>query len=76
MVDLAPHITADPAICHGQPVVRGTRVLVSVLVGQVAAGMPVDEVAEAYRVARADVLAALAYAARLVEGEHIRTVTG
>ncbi len=69
MTELAPRIAADPAVCHGQPVVQETRVLVSVLVGQVAAGLTVDEVAAAYRVQREDVLSALSYAAKLVEGE-------
>lgn len=57
MVDLAPRISADPAVCHGKPVIKGTRVLVSVLVGQVGAGVQVDEIAREYRVQKDDVLA-------------------
>ena len=72
MVDLAPHISADPAVCHGKPVIKGTRVLVSVLVGQVGAGVAVDEIAREYRVQKDDVLAAVAYAATLLEGETVR----
>ncbi len=72
MVDLAPRISADPAVCHGKPVIKGTRVLVAVLVGQVGAGVAVDEIAREYRVAKDDVLAAVAYAARLLEGETVR----
>lgn len=72
MVDLAPRISADPAVCHGKPVIKGTRVLVSVLVGQVGAGVQVDEIAREYRVQKDDVLAAVAYAATLLEGETVR----
>ena len=35
---LSDQISFDPAICHGKPVVRGTRVLVANVVGAVAAG--------------------------------------
>ncbi len=33
------HIVSDPKICHGQPTFRGTRVLVSDVVDQIASGM-------------------------------------
>ncbi|MGQ0762646.1 MAG: DUF433 domain-containing protein [Acidobacteriota bacterium] len=33
------HIVADPKICHGQPTFRGTRVLVTDVLDQVASGM-------------------------------------
>jgi uncharacterized protein (DUF433 family) len=48
---------------------------VAVLVGKVAAAMPLDEVAEEYGVAREDVLAALAYAAQLVADEQVRVAS-
>jgi uncharacterized protein (DUF433 family) len=69
--DLAPRITVDQAVRFGKPVIKGTRVPVEVLVGKMAGGMTCDEVAEAYGVAREDVLAALAYAAETISREHI-----
>ena len=33
------HIVADPGICHGKPTFRGTRVLVSDVLAQIAEGM-------------------------------------
>ena len=33
------HIVTDPKICHGKPTFRGTRVLVSDVLEQVASGM-------------------------------------
>lgn len=74
MVDLAPRISADPAVCHGKPVIKGTRVMVATLVGHVGAGDAVDSVAKEYGVTPADVLAAIAYAAELVAGEEVRAV--
>ena len=33
------YIVADPAVCHGQPTFRGTRILVGDVLEQVSAGM-------------------------------------
>ncbi len=74
MVDLAPRISADPAICHGQPVIKGTRVLAARLVGHVGAGDSIDEVAKDYGVTREDVLAAIAFAAQSLEREEYRAL--
>ena len=37
-------ISVDPAVCHGQPCVRGTRVLVTVVLDALAAGHDTDEI--------------------------------
>jgi len=42
-------IVADPAICHGQPTFRGTRVLVADVLEQVAAGVGWETIAEEWR---------------------------
>ena len=41
-MDYHDRIVRDPAICAGQPVIRGTRVLVRVILGFLAHGEPVD----------------------------------
>ena len=41
-------IAIDPAICHGRPVIRGTRVPVSIVLGSLAAGMTSDEIQREY----------------------------
>ncbi len=41
---LARHIVVDPRVCHGKPVFRGTRVLVSDVLQQVATGMSWDAI--------------------------------
>jgi uncharacterized protein (DUF433 family) len=41
-------IVIDPKVCHGKPVVRGTRVPVSLIVGSLAGGMSFEEVQREY----------------------------
>ena len=40
------HIVADPRVCHGNPVFRGTRILVSDVLEQVASGMAWETIIE------------------------------
>jgi uncharacterized protein (DUF433 family) len=57
-------ITSNPEIMGGKPVIRGTRVTVSALVGLIASGRTFDEVLDAYPyVTREDLMQALSYAA-------------
>lgn len=59
-------ISIDPAICHGKPCIRGLRYPVENLLELLAGGMTIDEILADYEdLERDDVLAALAYAARL-----------
>lgn len=65
------HIGADPEIQGGRPVIRGTRVLVQIVVGSLAGGMTVEEVCEEYRITEEQVRGALAYAAETVASERV-----
>jgi uncharacterized protein (DUF433 family) len=59
-------ISVNPAVCHGRACVRGTRVLVSVIVDNVAAGVLREELLRNYAaLTDPDIDAALAYAAEL-----------
>ena len=59
-------ISVNPAVCHGRACIRGTRVMVSVVIDNVAAGVPRDEILRSYpSLNLADIDAALAYAAEL-----------
>jgi uncharacterized protein (DUF433 family) len=62
--DIAPRIVTDPVIRAGKPVLAGTRVPVDVIVGKLASGMAVEEVADEYGLMTDDVRAALAHVAR------------
>ena len=43
------YVIADPAICHGQPTFRGTRILVADVMEQVAGGMAWETIVEEWR---------------------------
>jgi len=62
-------IVIDPKICHGKPVIRGTRVPVSLIVGSLAGGMGFEEVEREYGLTHAQIRAALKFAGELVEQE-------
>ena len=65
------HITVDPQVCHGKACIRGTRVLVSVVLDNLAAGLTAEEITQSYPSVSAEaVRAALAYAADLA-GERV-----
>ena len=56
----------NPAICHGKACIRGTRVLVSVILDNIASGIARSEILASYPALRpGDIDAALAYAAEL-----------
>ncbi len=69
-------IVIDPAIQHGKPVVRGTRVPVARIVGGLAGGMSFEQVREEYGVTEEDIRAALAFAGGLVEQEEFHPLPG
>jgi uncharacterized protein (DUF433 family) len=60
-------ISVNPAVCHGKACIRGTRIMVSVVLDNVAAGIPRSEILASYPSLKPeDIDAALAYAAELV----------
>lgn len=66
MVQWQERISINPLICHGKACIRGTRVMVSVILDNLAAGVPHEEVLESYpSLQEPDIQAALAYAAEL-----------
>lgn len=65
-MDWSDRITMDPAICHSKPCVRGLRYPVENLLQLLAGGMTVEDILADYPdLEREDILAVLAYAARL-----------
>jgi uncharacterized protein (DUF433 family) len=60
-------ISVDPTICHGKACIRGSRVMVSVVLDSLAAGEMPDQIATAYRLTIEDVQAAIAYAAEIAK---------
>lgn len=64
-------IVLDPTICHGKPVIRGTRVPVTIIVGSLASGMTFEDVQREYDVSAEDIRAALKFVGQIVEQESI-----
>lgn len=65
------HITVHPQVCHGKACIKGTRVPVSVILDNLAAGLSPEEITGSYpSVSSEAVHAALAYAADLA-GERV-----
>jgi uncharacterized protein (DUF433 family) len=65
-------ITQDPTVMGGRPCVRGMRVTVGMIVGQIGAGRSIEEVLTDYPyLEREDVLQALRYAAWRAEEREV-----
>jgi uncharacterized protein (DUF433 family) len=58
-------ISVDPLVCHGKACIRGTRVMVSVVLDNLAAGESHESIMDGYHIATEDIQAAVQYAAEL-----------
>lgn len=75
MDTLLSRITIDPMICHGKPCVRGLRYPVEMLLELLSSGMTFDEILADYEdLEREDLLAVLAFAARLSQTKRLQPV--
>jgi len=69
---LNSHITLNPTVMLGKPVIRNTRITVELILRQLAQGISVNQMIENYpHLTPADIYAAVEYAAELVEDEKI-----
>jgi uncharacterized protein (DUF433 family) len=65
-MDWQERISWDPEVCHGQACIKGTRVMVSVILDNLAAGRTTEQILKSYpTIETEDVRAAIAYAAAL-----------
>ncbi len=74
MMDSSPlsRIAIDPNINHGKPTIRGLRYPVEGILELLSSGMTIDEILEDYEdLEREDILAVLAFAARLSQVKRI-----
>ena len=68
-------IELDPRVCNGRPVIKGTRIPVSVILEQIAEGESWDTLLVGYpELNREDIQAALLYARASLDHTEIRTV--
>lgn len=76
-MDWQDRIMVDPRVCHGKACIRGTRVMVSVILDNLAADVTTEEILRSYPTLRPeDVQAAIAYAAELARERVIPLVPG
>ena len=65
-------ISSDPNICHGKVCIKGTRIMVSIILANLASDISEAEILRNYpSLTHADILAALEYAAHLTQEEII-----
>jgi len=60
-------ISTDAQVCHGKPVIEGTRVLVSTILGALAGGDSREMVAEDYALSLDQISAALQFASDMAD---------
>ena len=73
--ELLERISINPSICHGKPCIRGLRYPVDVILDLLSAGMTSEEILADYDdLEPEDILAVLAYAARLSQVKRIQAV--
>ncbi|HHV76825.1 MAG TPA: DUF433 domain-containing protein [Syntrophothermus lipocalidus] len=71
-MDLLERITVDPSVCHGKACIKGTRIPVSVILDNLAAGNSREEILRSYpSLTPEDIQAAIAYGAMLAKERHI-----
>ncbi|MEK6681251.1 MAG: DUF433 domain-containing protein [Nitrospirota bacterium] len=59
-------VTVDPLVCHGKACIKGTRIMVSVILDNLAEGVSEEEILKSYpSIVPNDIKAAIAYAAEL-----------
>ena len=75
METLLARITLNPNVCHGKPTIRNKRYPVELILDLLASGMTYAEILADYpTLEETDILACLAYAAKLTRVKHIQKV--
>ena len=62
-------VIIDPSIQHGKPIIKGTRLPITRIIGGLAGGMSKEEIIKEYEITEEDIKAALDYANELIEKE-------
>jgi uncharacterized protein (DUF433 family) len=70
--ELLERISVNPEVCFGKPCIKGTRIWVSLIIDNLAAGVPESEILKAYpALVSDDIRAALTYAAEMTRERHV-----
>lgn len=67
-MDLHERISINPKICHGEPCIKGTRIMVTNILAAIAEGLPMSEILQDFPdLTPEDVLACVAFANDVVQ---------
>lgn len=74
-ITINKYIVADPLICHGKPIFKGTRIMVWQILDLLGANVTLEEILKDYfpQLNKEAILAALDYASQLIEEERYAT---
>jgi len=76
-MDWQERISVDPLVCHGKACIKGTRIMVSVVLDNLAAGVSPEEILRSYpSLSPQDIQAAIAYAAELARERVVLVTAG
>ncbi len=76
-MNLLERISVDPQVCHGKACIKGTRIMVSVILDNLAAGLSEKDILKSYpSLTREDIQAAIAYAAELAKERYVSVKPG
>jgi uncharacterized protein (DUF433 family) len=68
-------ISINPKVCHGKPCIKGTRIMVSIILGLIEEGLNFTQIIEEYpELSEKDIKAAIEYARLMIENEEIHAL--
>ena len=69
-------IETDPEICHGKPRIKGTRIMISIILEWLEAGKHFEDILDAYpQLTKEDITASVRFARKLIEDEKIASTS-
>ena len=71
---MSNRIIIDSNIQHGKPVIKGTRLPITRILGGLAGGMSFGEIMKEYEISQKDILAALDFANEIIEKEEYHPI--
>jgi len=74
---LLDRISVDPEVCHGKACIKGTRIMVTAILDNLADGISEKEILKSYpSLTREDIQGAISYAAELAKERYVPVKTG
>ncbi len=68
-------VSVNPKVCHGKPCIKGTRIMVSVILGLIEEGLNFTQIIEEYpELSEENIKAAIEYARLMIENEEIHAL--